>query len=207
MVEPPNAQHQRPEPATAEQRKLTEQNGWLRSAACCGSASWQDATLTAVRALRGLFDSAQCVSAPLRAAGLSPQVRTEIRPGWDVVCALAVLSRPDAFDSGEHSQLTDADARRFGTEGPRQAHLTIAWLLEVSLRDEAALADEDFDALPNCLVTLVVIQLATPLSARSIDNDPGNLSPIRLSDSQNRVVYAGAAHVVAEHPCSLAPRQ
>ena len=170
MVEPPNAQHQRPEPATAEQRKLTEQNGWLRSAACC-SASWQDATLTAVRALRGIFDSAQRVSASLRAAGLSSQVRTEIRPGWDVVCALVVLSRPDAFDTGEHSQLTCAAARRFGKEWPWQAHLTIAWLLEVPLRDEAALADEDFDALPNCLITLVVIQQATPPSARSIDND------------------------------------
>jgi hypothetical protein len=134
-----------------------------------------DPRLTAVRALRWLFDSAQCVNASLRAPGLLSQVRTEIRPGWNIVGALAVLSRPNAFDAREHSQLADADARRFNKEGPRQADLTIAWILEVPLSDEAALADEDFDALPNCLVTLFVIQLATPLSARSIHNDPRDL--------------------------------
>ena len=48
----PNDEHQRPEPAAAQQRVRHGQNGWLPSAACCGSAYLYAGSLKPERLIR-----------------------------------------------------------------------------------------------------------------------------------------------------------
>jgi hypothetical protein len=134
----------------------------------------QEGRSIVMRAPRQLSDSPQCVRATLRASGPSSQVRTEIRPCWEVAWAFVVHLRPKLFDPGKHSQVTDAGGCRLGYEGPRQAYFTIAWFLKIPLRDEAPLVDQGFDTFYNGLEPIVVIRHAAPLNTCDISNDPRN---------------------------------
>src|SRR5690348_1578511 len=126
-------------------------------------------------ALRRLADSAQCVGATLRASRPSSQEWTEISPCREIVWALVVLPRPNVFDSGEHSQTTDAGAHRLGYERPRQAYLTMPRFTKVSLRDEAPFSDERFDTPRNCSKQIVVTDHVGPLSTGNVRDDPRDL--------------------------------